>query len=307
MAHAATDAVHGDLTGFSHQQVDVNGTRLHVVVGGEGDPLLLLHGWPQTWRAWRGVMTPFAERGYRVIVPDLRGLGRSGPAADGYDKDNQAQDMRELVHQVSDGGGKLRLVGHDIGGMIAFAYARRHPDEVERLALVELALPGLGLERAMDPAGGGSFHFGLFMTPEVPELLLAGRERAFFQWWFARLSAQPHAFPPAELDAITAAYSGTEALRRGFEHYRTLIEDGRTNQAWFQAGGSLTMPVLAIGGEHNAGDRLARALQPVATDLRSAVITASGHFVPEEQPQALLPELLPFLAGSTTAAGRPAG
>jgi pimeloyl-ACP methyl ester carboxylesterase len=297
MAHAATDAAHNDLSGFSHQQVEVNGTRLHAVVGGQGEPLLLLHGWPQTWRAWREVMAPLAGQGYQVIVPDLRGLGRSAPAADGYGKDDQAQDMRELVQRLSGGTDKLRLVGHDIGGMIAFAYARRHPDEVECLALVELALPGLGLERAMNPADGGSFHFGLFMTPEVPEWLLAGRERAFFQWWFARLSAQPHAFPPAEIDAAAAAYSGKDALRRGFEHYRTLIADGRTNQAWIQAGGILNMPVLAIGGEHNAGDRLAHALRPVAADLRSAVIRDSGHFVPEEQPQALLAELLPFLAG----------
>ncbi|MGW0082328.1 alpha/beta fold hydrolase [Streptomyces sp. NPDC003393] len=231
------------------------------------------------------------------MPPSVISICSSPPAADGYGTDDQAQDMRESVQRLSGGKDKLRLVGHDIGGMIAFAYARRHPDEVECLALVELALPGLGLERAMDPARGGSFHFGLFMTPEVPELLLAGRDRAFFQWWFARLSAQPHAFPPAEIDAVAAAHSGTEALRRGFEHYRTLIADGRTNQAWSRSGGILDMPVLAVGGEHNAGDRLAHALRPVAADLRSAVIRDSGHFVPEEQPQALLAELLPFLAG----------
>lgn len=297
MAHTATNAAPSDLSGFTHEEVDVNGTRLHAVVGGEGDPVVLLHGWPQTWRAWREIMTPLAEQGYRVIVPDLRGLGHSAPAADGYTKDNQAQDIRELVRRLSGSQAKVRLVGHDLGGMIAFAYARRHPDEVERMALIELALPGLGLEQAMNPANGGSFHFGLFMTPEVPELLLVGKERAFFQWWFGRLSANADAFPPAEIDAITAAYSGKDALHRGFQHYRTLIEDGRTNRAWVEGGGSLDMPVLAIGGEHNVGDRLGKALQPVATDLRSAVVMDSGHFVPEEQPKALLAELTLFLTG----------
>ena len=133
------------------------------------------------------------------------------------------------------------------------------------------------------------------MAREVPELLFQGNERAFFQWWFPRLSAAPGVFTPEEIDAVTASYRGQAALRSGFDHYRTLIEDGRTNRAWADAGGKLDMPLLAVGGRHNAGTRLAEALRPVAPHLRSAVIEGSGHFPPEERPQALLDELTAFL------------
>lgn len=286
----------GDLPdGFIRKHVTANGTDLHAVVGGTGDPVLLLHGWPQTWRAWRHLMRPLADQGHTVIAPDLRGLGHSSHADGGYGKDNQAEDMRQLLGQLGVAG-PVRLVGHDIGGMVAFSYARLHPDQVQRLALIELAVPGFGLEQAMNPAGGGSFHFGLFMAREVPELLFQGNERAFFQWWFPRLSAAPGVFTPEEIDAVTASYRGQAALRSGFDHYRTLIEDGRTNRAWADAGGTLDMPLLAVGGRHNVGTRLAEALRPVAPHLRSAVIEGSGHFVPEERPRALLDELTAFLA-----------
>ncbi|MFE6331980.1 alpha/beta fold hydrolase [Streptomyces sp. NPDC057798] len=280
--------------GFTGRHITVNGTDLHTVAGGAGEPVLLLHGWPQTWRAWRHLMRPLADQGYTVIVPDLRGTGHSAHADGGYSKDNQAEDMRQLLTAL-DVAGPVRLVGHDIGGMVAFSFARLFPEQVRSLALIELAVPGFGLERAMDPAGGGSFHFGLFMTPEVPELLLEGSERAFFQWWFPRLSATPGVFTPEEIDAVTATYRGRQALRAGFAHYRTLLEDGRTNRAWADAGGHLGMPLLAVGGEHNVGTRLADGLRPVAPHVRTAVIEGSGHFPPEERPQALLEELTEFL------------
>ncbi|WSA47462.1 alpha/beta hydrolase [Streptomyces sp. NBC_01803] len=190
----------------------------------------------------------------------------------------------------------VRLVGHDIGGMIAFSFARLFPDQVRRLALIELAVPGFGLEQAMNPAGGGSFHFSLFMTDEIPELLFEGSEHAFFQWWFPRLSATPGVFTPEEIDAVTASYRGQQALRAGFQHYRTLLADGRTNREWADADGRLDVPLLAVGGEHNVGTRLADALRPIAPHVRSAVIEGSGHFPPEERPQSLLDELAVFLA-----------
>ncbi|NBE93253.1 alpha/beta hydrolase [Nonomuraea sp. KC401] len=280
--------------GFEHTAVTTNGITLHAVIGGSGAPVLLLHGWPQTWRAWRHVMPILAQHGYRVIAPDLRGLGHSSHAHDGYDKDGQAEDMRALLHRLGVTG-EVRLVGHDIGGMVAFAYARRHPQEVARLALVELAVPGFGLERAMNPATGGSFHFGLFMTPDVPEVILEGAEHAFLTWWFNRLAHVTGAFPPEEITAITASYTGREALRASFGHYRTLLEDGRTNRAWAEGGGGLPMPVLTVGGEHNAGARLAEALRPIAPHLTSAVVEDSGHFVPDERPDDLARHLTAFL------------
>ncbi|WP_413810930.1 alpha/beta fold hydrolase [Streptomyces sp. OE57] len=288
--------------GFESITVTANGTRLHAVVGGSGAPVLLLPGWPQTWRAWRHLMPALAAHGYRVVAPDLRGMGASSRPPSGYDKDTQAEDMRELLAQLGIHGG-VRVVGHDIGGMVAFAYARRHPEEVELLVLVELALPGFGLEQAMDVASGGLFHFGLFMTEELPELLLEGRESEFLTWWFNWLSAVPEAFPPEEVATVASSYRGYEALRAGFGHYRTLLEDGRVNRAWRETGATLPMPVLAVGGEHSTGSRLADSLNTAAPHLTGAVIPGSGHFVPEERPDTFARELLPFLSAPRHQAG----
>ncbi|MEW1722888.1 alpha/beta hydrolase [Streptomyces sp. NPDC093109] len=284
--------------GFTRFVREVNGTLIHGVIGGSGEPLVLLHGWPQTWREWRYLLRPLAGLGYTVIAPDLRGTGGSAVTEAGYDKDNQARDMHELL-QVLGLTGPVRLVGHDIGGMVAFSYARRYPEQVHRLALVDLAVPGYGLEEIMDPASGGLFHFGLFMTPEAPELLFRGNEKAFLTWWFAKMAAVPEAFPPAEIDIVAASLSRQDALRGGFAHYhRTLLQDGRDNRAWGEAGGRLTMPVLAVGAEHSVGSYLARTLKPVVPGVEEAVIAGSGHYIPDERPEALLAVLTPFLAAA---------
>jgi pimeloyl-ACP methyl ester carboxylesterase len=276
---------------FTKHSVVVNGTRIAVAVGGTGKPVLLLHGWPQTADAWNKVMGPLAARGWKVIAPDLRGTGDSARATC-YAKDDQAEDMRQLLERL-DISTPVRLIGHDIGGMVAFSFARLHPERVARLVLIDLAIPGYGLEQAMDVAHGGKFHFGLFMTPDVPEMLLDGRERNFFKWFFDHLSKAPS--NDESVDAATAAYRGRASLTAGFAHYRTLLADGQANRSWGYAGRILSMPVLAVGGEHNAGTRLADALKPVAMDLTPAVIAGSGHFVPEEQPKRLLAVLDSFL------------
>jgi pimeloyl-ACP methyl ester carboxylesterase len=287
--------------GFARRSAEVNGTQLVYTIGGQGPPVLLLHGWPQTSWAWRDVLQPLAALGYTVIAPDLRGLGRSAHAEGGYEKDNQAEDMRELLLGLGLGP-QVRVVGHDIGGMVAFSYARLHPTEVERLVLIELAVPGFGLEQAMDVAKGGRWHFGLFMTPEVPELLFEGHERVFFEWWFSHMSRSPTAptsdhspFTPDVIDVITQAYTGREALSSGFEHYRTLLADGKVNRAWADAGGRLDMPVLAIGGAFAVRSALADGVRPAAPNLEAAVIEGSGHFVAEERPDELMERLSVFL------------
>ncbi|MER6443345.1 alpha/beta hydrolase [Streptomyces sp. NPDC001185] len=281
--------------GFDSITVTANGTRLHAVVGGSGEPVLLLPGWPQTWRAWRHVMPALTAQGYCVVAPDLRGMGASNRPMTGYDKDTQAEDMRALLSQLGIHG-DVRIVGHDIGGMVAFAYARRHSEEVKQLVLAELALPGFGLEQAMDVASGGLFHFGLFMTEELPELLVEGRESEFFTWWFNWLSAVPGTFSAEEVATVASSYSGYEALRAGFAQYRTLLDDGRINRTWHREGGSLSMPVLAIGGEYSTGTRLFDSLTNIAPRLSGAVIPGSGHFVPEESPDMFARELIAFFS-----------
>lgn len=278
----------------THSVHDVNGTRMHVTELGTGPPLVLLHGWPETSATWRHVMGPLSEAGYRVIAPDLRGLGKSRREATGYDKENQAEDLAHLLDALGCDR-RVALVGHDIGGMVAFAFARRHPDRVSHLVLAELALPGLGLERAMDVAAGGRWHFGFFMTPQVPELLIEGKEDAFFEWWFRSLGSDPAAWQPDRVAGVVEAYRGVESLHAGFAHYRTLFTDSIANRAWADAGHLLTMPVLAVGGEYGAGDRLGTALGTVCHRLSSVVITGSGHFLSAERPREFVEQLLAFL------------
>ena len=272
----------------------VDGARITTLVSGEGPPLVLLHGWPQTSRAWHRVVPALAAAGYTVIAPDLPGLGESDALPGGYAKDAVVEALRTVVRNVV-GAAALRVVGHDIGGMVAFSWARRHPDEVVRLAVVDTALPGLGLEEVMNVARGGRWHHGFFMTPEVPAMLVAGTEDEFFGWWFTRLAANHEAFPPTEVAATTATYRGRSALDRSFGHYRALLEDGRVNATWLESGGQLPMPVAAVGGELSLGERVAHDLKPAAPDLRPIVVDGAGHFVAEEQPGRFVEHLLPFL------------
>ncbi|KNX35949.1 hypothetical protein VV01_21430 [Luteipulveratus halotolerans] len=263
-------------------------------VAGDGPPVVLLHGWPQTSSAWRQVAPALVAAGYTVVAPDLPGVGSSGELASGYGKDDQATALRQVLYHLGLDG-PVRLVGHDIGGMIAFSWARQFPDEVARLALVDLAIPGLGLEQAMDVARGGRWHFGFFMAEAVPEFLIDGHEEQFFAHWFATLAASQRAFPPDVIAETTAAYRGSDALRRGFGHYRTLLTDGQANADWLTSGGQLPMPVAAIGGEHAVGDRLAQAVHRAAPHVEAVVVAGAGHFVAEEQPQTFLAHLIPFL------------
>lgn len=282
------------LNTFHRQQYTDVGVSIDYLIGGYGPPVVLLHGWPQTSRCWRLVAPALAAAGYTVIAPDLPGLGQSDPLPDGYGKDVQACVLRAMVRAVGFDG-PIRLVGHDIGGYVAFSWARLFPDEVERLVLVDMSLPGLGLEEAMDVARGGRWHHGFFMTPDVPEMLIAGSEDEFFAWWFERLAGDTAAFPPAEIAAFTASYRGREALSRSFGHYRAHLDDGRVNAAWADAGGRLPMPVAAVGGSKSVGDSLAQSLQPVTTTLTSFVIDGAGHFVAEERPEIFVEHVLEFL------------
>lgn len=262
--------------GFRVQRIATNDTHLSVAVGGHGPVLVLLHGWPQTSRAWARVMPALAET-HTVVVPDLRGAGASDRPADGYTKTNQAHDLRGVL-AVLGLTGPAAVAGHDTGSMVALAWAAAHPDDVSHLILVDALLPGLGLEEAMNVAQGGMWHFGFFMAPDVPEMLFDGHELEFITATFTAMSS-PGTFSADDLAAYAQAYTGRERLRGGFAHYRTLLEDGRENRALL-ARRPLPMPVLAIG-THQSGDATARALAPHGDDVQAAV-APTGHFVAEE-------------------------
>lgn len=276
---------------FSHHTAEVNGTQIHYVMGGMGKPIVLLHGWPKTWYKWRKVMPALAER-YTVIAPDLPGLGDSSFLTTGYSKQAIAELIYQLVNQL--GFEQINLVGHDIGGMIAYAYAATHPDQVRKLVLTEFWLPGFGLEEGMDVANGGSWHFGFHMAPEIPEMLTAGKEREYLTAMGAfKPASNATAFTEADIQEYLRTYATAEKMHAGLEYYRTLLDDGRQNRELAKT--KLTMPVLTIvGSEGVVGDRLRQGIEAVAENVQNDVIENSGHWLAEEQPVALAQRLLTF-------------
>ncbi|MFE4824827.1 alpha/beta fold hydrolase [Streptomyces sp. NPDC056704] len=276
--------------GFTRQQIDTNNTRLSVAVGGHGPALVLLHGWPQTSRAWARVMPDLAQR-HTLVVPDLRGTGESDRPEGGYAKTNQADDIRGILTALNLTG-PVAVAGHDIGSMVAFAWAAAHPEDISHLILIDSLLPGLGLEETMNVAEGGMWHFGFFMTPHIPEMLFDGHELEFFTAAFTAMS-NPGTFSGHDLAAYARAYTGRERLRGGFEHYRTLLDDGRENRALL-AQRKLPMPVLAVGSTQS-GTATAQALAPHAETVQEAV-APTGHFVAEEDPDWFTKTVTTFLA-----------
>ncbi|NRN68759.1 Pimeloyl-ACP methyl ester carboxylesterase [Kibdelosporangium sp. 4NS15] len=278
---------------FEVHRISTNGTRIAAAVGGTGPPMVLLHGWPQTSRAWRRVMPALAQR-HTVVVPDLRGAGASDRPAGGYAKTNQADDMRGVLAELGLTGPAV-VVGHDIGAMVAFAWAASHPGDVSALVLLDALIPGLGLEEAMNVAEGGMWHFGFFMAPEIPEMLFDGHELEFVSATFGALST-PGTFTDDDLAYYAKAYQGKDRLRGGFEQYRTLLEDGTANRALLAGRDGLPMPVLVVAAGRHVGDvDVAAPLRPYVPHV-SGVAAPSGHFIAEEVPDWFVGTLERFLA-----------
>ena len=270
---------------------------LHYVTAGQGPPVVLLHGWPQTWWEWRHTMAALAPH-YTVIAPDLRGLGDSSRPLGGYDKRTVAGDVWRLVSQTL-GHQRFRLVGHDWGGPTAFALAADHPDAVQQLAIVDVVIPGCGGDFSQ---GGRRWHHQFHITPDLPEALVQGRERLYLRWFYQTFAYFPGAIGEADLDEYVRTYSQPGAMRAGFAYYRAIAEDAKANAAQLATGFRLPMPVLAVGGANSyphargRGREVEESLRRVARDVTGAVIPDCGHFVPEEQPTAFNRLLLEFFA-----------
>ncbi len=270
------------LDGFTHRYAEVNDTRLHYVVGGQGPAVVLLHGFPYSWEAWRAVMPRLAEAGYTVLAPDLRGMGDSAPAAsDTFAKTNVSEDVRAVVQSL--GLGPIRLVGADIGAMVAYAYASRHPGEVARLVLAESLLPGFGLEELMNPATGGYWHFGFHMQVDLASFLTQGKEAAYLMPFYTMMSMSPDA------EAVVAAtflplYTGPRGLKGGFQHYGPLLQHGPANRAAFAD--RLPMPVLVLNGDKGLPQPpLLEGVRRVAEHVEADLVPASGHTFAHDNPR----------------------
>lgn len=295
MPESATTPAPGWLPdGFEIRTAETNGVRLSAAVGGRGPLMVLLHGWPQTGRAWAKVMPALAEH-HTLLVPDLRGTGASDRPADGYRKRDQVDDLRGLIDALGLTGPAI-VAGHDIGSMVAFAWALHHPEDLAAAVLVDAFQPGVDLEASMNVVTGGSWHFGLFMAPHFPEMLFDGHELEFFTATFTALSAEP-VFTDEQLAFYAKAYGGRDRLRGGFGHYRTLLEDGRENRAAL-ATGRVTVPVLSIGGRDSVGTQTTEALAPHVERL-TGLVAPTGHFVAEEAPEWFVRNVREFLTTTT--------
>ena len=274
---------------FTHHTATVNGIQLHYVMAGQGDLIVLLHGYPQTHYAWRKVMPELAKH-YTAIAPDLRGLGDSERPATGYDKRTISEDVYQLVRSL--GFQKIFLIGHDYGGSTAYVLASEH-DIVERLVVIECAPAGLGETSAIPlEIGGGQWHRVFHLVPDLPEALVAGREKLYLGWFYQHYSRNPDAISDADVDEYIRTYSMPGAMRAGFEYYRTYFEDTERGREYAKT--KLQMPVLAIGADSVFGTLVEQCMKSGAMDVQGVVIDNCGHFVPEEQPEALAQHILTF-------------
>jgi len=282
---------------FSHNTAAVNGIQLHYVVGGQGEPVVLLHGWPETWYTWRHIMPALAEN-YTVIAPDLRGLGDSSKPLSGYDGKTLSEDIYQLVTKL--GFKSIYLVGHDIGTQVAYSYAAAHPTEVKKLVAMELTIPGF-IPPGKPPIWWVVFH----QTPDVPELLVEGKEKKYISWFLRGLSFNPAAITEEAIDEYVRHYSAAGGMHAGFEHYRSFPQDSIDNQNYSKT--KLTMPVLALGGDYLPvlGGNITMpsvvyGMNMVAENVRGIKVPNTGHFIQEEQPQFLIDHLSSFFGQNTT-------
>ncbi len=282
---------------FSHHMVSVNGIQLHYVTGGQGDPRVLLHGWPETWYEWRHIM-PALAKNYTVIAPDLRGLGDSSKPLTGYDGKTVAEDIHQLVTQLRFK--TVFLVGHDIGTQVAYSYTAAHPTEVKRLVVMDLTIPGFE-PVGMMPIWWRSFH----QTPDIPETLVQGKEMMYLSWFYHNLANNPAAITQEDINEYVSHYSAPGGMHAGFEYYRAFPQDAIQNINYSKT--KLTMPVLALGagyiptfGGNITMPTIVYGMQKLAQNATGITVPNSGHWIPEEQPTFVIKILENFFAGNST-------
>ena len=279
-SHAANEPVNGKAKfdrSFTHGTVDVEGGYVHYVKGGQGPVLVLLHGWPETWWSWHKVM-PALARNHTVIAFDLPGLGDSSIPETGYDMPTAAARLHQAVNRL--GYDKIQLMGHDMGVLIAYDWARDYPGEVTRLAELESTLPGFGLEQVYTL----SYHFGINMAPApIPEEIVDNEDVPTYLNGVFVFAAVPEAI---DRDYYIKAYKDPARRSAAYNYYRHFIPDGEDNKA--NASKRLTQPVLAMGAEFLFGPGVGQSFQNVADDVRTVVAPGSGHWIAEETPQFLI-------------------
>ena len=274
--------------GFAEKSATANGVRINYKIGGQGPAVVLLHGYAETSHMWLPLMPQLATN-HTVIVPDLRGAGNSERPRGGYDKKTMAKDIHELVQQL--GFKEVSIVGHDIGLMVAYAYAAQFPSEVNKVVLMDAFLPGVGdwksvwLMRDL-------WHFHFY--GETPLALVKGRERTYFEhFWNDFAADRTHSVPEADRQFYAAAYARDDGMRAGFEYFKNFEQDAKDFAALSTT--KLNMPFLVLSGEKASGTFLIDQAKLVATNVTGKGVQGSGHWLMEEAPDQVIPALVTFL------------
>jgi pimeloyl-ACP methyl ester carboxylesterase len=281
----ATDAAMVALgAGFVSERAAVNGTTLHYVRGGSGPAVILLHGFPQDWYEYHQIMPRLAQR-FTVVAVDLRGIGGSTATPGGYDAANLAEDIRQLAQQL-----QLQrpyLVGHDMGAIVAYAFARRFPDAARGVMLLDVPLPGIEPwdKVVADPL---LWHVNFQQTPDLPEQLIAGRQAIYFRHFYNLGTYNHAAIDEADAAHYVNAYGTPEQLRAAFELYRALPANEKFNAS---ERSRIDLPLVLAGGDHGFGPLLpgiAKTLRKYGwRNVTTKLIENSGHYVADEQPEAV--------------------
>ena len=277
------------LPGFQVREIATNGTTIHVRAGGSGPAVVLLHGYGETGDMWAPLAVDLA-RDHTVVVPDLRGMGLSSKPKGGFDKKNQAEDVDGVLAAL--GVQQADVVAHDIGNMVAFQFAVRHPDRVRRLVVIDAPVPGVGpWEEILKNPLLWHFRFG---GPDM-ERLVAGRERIYLDRFWNEFSASPDRFGEAARRHYAKLYALPGAMHSGFAQFAAFDQDAIDNREAL-ARGHLKMPVLAVGGEKSFGPMMATVMRAGADDVTEGIVPDSGHWIMEENPRATIRLVRDFLS-----------
>lgn len=290
---------------IKHHRARLSGVDMHYVTAGDpkSEPLLLVHGYPRSWFEWRHIIPLLASR-YRIIAPDLRGSGDSSKPPAGFDKRTMSHDLVELMDKL--GIGKVHVIGRDWGAPTALAFAL-HWERARTLTYIENLVPGFGMEEAVRPITssdqssvifqtGGVNHFTFHLIPDLPEMLVQGREREYFSWFLSRIAYNTGAIDEAVINECVRCLSMPGALRATFGYSRAIYQDGEDNRAAIAAKGKMSIPVLALGAEHSVGDRCGESISLVAQNVEAELIPDCGHWATDEQPAWIAERVLRFLS-----------
>jgi pimeloyl-ACP methyl ester carboxylesterase len=281
------------LTGIRHHQAEVNGTMLHYVSAGtSGSPILLVHGFPETWWAFHKLIPLLATK-HRVFAVDLRGFGDSANGQGDYDSKTSTEDLHQLIAHLDVG--PIHLTGQDISGATVFRLAATHPEEVLSLTAIEMGLAGFGLEGFADVTHGGAWYIGFLAAPGVPEMLLAGREREFLtKVAYPAMCAVPNAVTVTDVEEFVRTYSRPNGWRGAVGLYQSMLQEGPEIQALAQSH-KVNAPVLTIGA--GGGTFTANTMAAAATTVHSVLLDGVGHYAAMEAPELIAQAIAEFIEG----------